>query len=103
MSGPLRLLALHYAYVPDVLERRGPHREAHLALARRWSEEGRLVIAGALGDPPHGAIFGFDCDEAAVGEFVAADPYVGAGLVSERSIEPWTVVAQRPSRPPGAA
>jgi hypothetical protein len=24
---------LHYDYVPDILERRAPHREAHLALA----------------------------------------------------------------------
>ncbi len=97
MSLPLRLLALRYAYVPDVVERRAPHREAHLELVRGWCEEGRLVIAGALGDPPSGAIFGFDCDEAAVGEFVAADPYVAAGLVSERTVEPWTVVALRPS------
>ena len=95
MSDPLRLLALHYSYVPDILELRAPHREGHLELVREWEGEGRLVIAGALGDPPRGAIFGFDCDEEAVGKVVAADPYVGAGLVSERSIEPWAVVALR--------
>ncbi len=97
MSGPHRLLALTYAYVPDILERRAPHRDAHLELVRGWCEQGRLVIAGALGDPPHGALFGFDCEEAAVGEFIAADPFIVAGLVSERSIEPWTVVALRSS------
>lgn len=97
MSEPLRLLALRYSYVAGILERRAPHRDAHLELVRGWSEEGRLVIAGALGEPPHGALFGFDCDEAAVAEFVAADPYVEAGLVSERSVEPWTIVALRSS------
>jgi len=95
VSGPLQLLALRYSYVPDILERRAPHREAHLELVRRWTGEGRLVIAGALGDPPHGALFGFECDEAEVEDFVAVDPYVEAGLVRERSIEPWTVVALR--------
>ncbi len=95
MSEPLRLLALRYSYVPDILERRAPHREAHLELVRRWTGEGRLVIAGALGDPPRGALFGFECDEAEVEDFVAADPYVEAGLVRDRSIEPWTVVALR--------
>ncbi len=96
MSDPLRLLALRYSYVLDILERRAPHRDAHLELVRRWTEEGKLVIAGALGDPPHEALFGFDCDEETVGGFVAADPYVAAGLVSERSIVPWAVVALRP-------
>jgi uncharacterized protein len=84
---------LFYEYVPDIAERRGPHREAHLALARRWKEEGRLVMAGALGDPPHGAVFVFRADgPAAAEEFVAADPYVSAGLVTAWRVEPWNVV-----------
>ena len=27
--------SLHYQYVPDILEKRGPHREGHLAAARK--------------------------------------------------------------------
>ena len=55
------------------------------------------MIAGALGDPPRGALFGFAVDDPArVEEFVAADPYVAAGLVTAHRIEPWTVVAHRP-------
>ena len=93
MSDPRRLLALHYDYVSDILERRAPHREAHLAHAREWEQSGRLLIAGALGDPPHGALFGFDVDDPAeVEQFAAGDPYVVAGLVTERRVEPWTVV-----------
>ena len=94
-SAPRRLLALHYAYVEDVLERRPPHREAHLAQVSEWADDGRLVIAGALGDPPHGALFAFDCSEEEVEEFAAADPYRAAGLITEHRIEPWTVVAHR--------
>jgi uncharacterized protein len=83
---------LFYDYVPDIAERRGPHRDAHLALARRWKDEGRLVMAGALGDPPHGAAFVFRLeDAAAVEDFVAADPYVAAELVTAWRVEPWKV------------
>jgi hypothetical protein len=88
-----RLWALTYEYVPDVLERRAPHRDAHLALAAEWEERGELVVAGALGDPPHGAMFGFGVDDPArIEDFVAADPYVKAGLVTARRVEPWNVV-----------
>jgi uncharacterized protein YciI len=94
---PVALIALAYDYVPDMLERRAPHREAHLALVSEWSERGELAIAGALGDPPHGAFFGFAVDDPArVEGFIAADPYVAAGLVVAHRIEPWTVVAHRP-------
>ncbi len=93
---PVALHALTYEYVPDMLERRTPHREAHLTLVGEWSEGGELVIAGALGDPPSGAFFGFDAAPERVEEFVAADPYVRAGLVVAHRIEPWTVVAHRP-------
>jgi uncharacterized protein YciI len=89
-----RLLALTYDYVPDVLERRVPHREAHLAHIAEWHERGELLIAGALGDPPHGGFFAFDVeDPARVEEYVAADPYVEAGLITDHRVEPWTVVA----------
>ena len=96
MIVPVALQSLSYEYVPDMLERRAPHREAHLALVSEWSERGELVIAGALGDPPHGAFFGFAAQPDRVAEFVAADPYVAAGLVTAHRIVPWTVVSHRP-------
>jgi uncharacterized protein YciI len=92
---PRRLLALFYDYVEDVLERRAPHREAHLAHVESWTREGGIVIAGALGDPPRGALFAFDADEPAIEEFVRSDPYVEAGIVDAHRVEPWTVVAER--------
>lgn len=84
---------LLYDYVPDILERREPHREGHLELVRRWKDDGRLVMAGPLGDPPRGAAFAFQVEDAeTVERFVEADPYVAAGLVAERRIERWKVV-----------
>jgi uncharacterized protein YciI len=84
---------LFYDYVEGMLERRAPYREDHLALVRGWKDDGRVVMAGAVGKPPHGALFVFDVDAPeAIEEFVAADPYVGAELVTSRRVEPWSVI-----------
>jgi uncharacterized protein len=87
---------LFYDYVPDILERRAPHRQAHLALVAEWHAAGRIVIAGAVGEPPHGALFVFT-DAADAEAFAAQDPYGDAGLVTERRLEPWTVVTPLPT------
>ncbi len=85
--------ALFYDYVPDVADRRGPYREDHLARIRAEKEAGRLVMAGALGDPPHAGLLVFgDVEEAVIAAFVEADPYVRAGLVAAWRVEPWNVV-----------
>ena len=92
MAGPH--LFLFYDYVEDVLERRGPHREAHLARIGEWVAAGRMLMAGALGDPPTGAAFVLPGDDPAEAErFAEGDPYVVAGLVTARRVVPWTVVA----------
>jgi len=86
--------ALFYDYVDNVVEKRAPHRPAHLELYRRWREEEKLVMGGALGDPPRSALIVFDVDSAdAVEEFAEADPYVRNGIVTGRRIEPWKVVS----------
>jgi uncharacterized protein YciI len=87
------MYALFYDYVENAVERRAPFREQHLANIKRWKDEGRLVMAGALGDPPHGALIVFSVDDAAdIEEFVAADPYVANGVVTGHRVEPWAVV-----------
>jgi uncharacterized protein len=84
---------LFYEYVEDIVERRGPHREAHLEGLRSEREAGRLVMAGALGDPPNGAAIVFaDVEREAIENYVKGDPYVRAGLVKNWRIEPWNVV-----------
>ncbi len=85
--------ALFYDYVPDVLQKRTPHRESHLALAREWLAAGKIVLAGAFDPPTEGALFVFKADSAAeVEAFVAKDPYVKNGVVTGHRVRPWNVV-----------
>ncbi|MFA9270515.1 MAG: YciI family protein [Baekduiaceae bacterium] len=91
---PRARLVLTYDYVDDILDKRGPLREEHLANITREVEAGRLLSAGAVGDPPTGARFVWtEGNEDAIAAFVAADPYVKGGLVTGHDVQPWTVVA----------
>ena len=90
-SNAYLLLTLHY--VDGMLEKRGPHREAHLAGAQRGYDDGTIVMAGALLDPVDAGVFVFkNVDEAHVKAFVEADAYYVAGLVPRYTIRPWMVV-----------
>lgn len=88
---PETVQLLTYDYVPDILERRGPHRDGHLALIARLHGEGTILMAGAAGDPVDKGVFVLR-DPEAVAAFVAEDPYVAAGLVAAHRAEPWLVV-----------
>jgi len=84
---------LFYDYPEDDLERRGPFREGHLDLIKQWKDDGRLVMAGAVGDPPNGGVLVFKVDDPAeIEAFVDADPYALNGVIVGRRIEPWNVV-----------
>ena len=84
---------LFYDYVDDILERRAPFRQAHLALAGQFHEQGVLLMAGALTAPVDGAVFVFATDDRSiVKDFVANDPYVREGLVTAWRIRSWNVV-----------
>jgi uncharacterized protein len=84
---------LFYEYVENMTERRGPYREEHLARIAAELEAGRVIMAGALGDPPHGAAIVFrDVSPEDIEAFAAEDPYVTAGLVTASRIEPWRLV-----------
>ena len=86
-----RRQALFYDYVSeDLVERRAPHRPAHIALVREWMADGRLLMGGALGDPPHGALLVF---ASGAERFVELDPYVSSGIVTAWRVEPWSVVS----------
>jgi uncharacterized protein YciI len=91
MSGPERRQMLFYEYVGDIVERREPFRADHLAAIRAGQEDGRILMAGPLGDPPNGAAIVFaDRDQAEA--FARGDPYVTNGLVTSWRVEPWTLV-----------
>jgi uncharacterized protein YciI len=84
---------LFYDYVDDMANRRAPYRADHLALARQYHEQGKLLMAGAWADPLDGAALVFRVDDPAeVAAFVARDPYVVNGLVPSHRIREWTVV-----------
>ena len=86
---------LFYKTVDNYIERRAPHREAHLALARAAQQRGELVMAGALAEPADGAVLVFaGAGPAAAEEFARRDPYVLNGLISEWRVRPWTVVIE---------
>jgi uncharacterized protein YciI len=79
--------------VSDFISRRAAYRDEHLRLAREAHARGELVLAGALADPPDGALLVFCAANAAPAEeFVSKDPYVVHGLVKRWDLRPWTVV-----------
>jgi uncharacterized protein len=82
---------LFYEYGDDVVARRAPLRPAHLELIQAYHGDGRLVQAGAYGDPPQGGLLVFRTPESATA-FANEDPYVENGLVERWRVEPWTVV-----------
>ncbi|KAL4451930.1 hypothetical protein ABPG75_007592 [Micractinium tetrahymenae] len=87
-------MLLQYSYVPDILEKRGPYREGHLAGANKMAEEKKLVMAGAVADPVDGAVFIFrNVSKEEVEAFVSADPYKQNGLITSYSVRPYMVVA----------
>jgi uncharacterized protein YciI len=84
---------LLYEYVADMAQRRGAHRGPHLERIRAEQEAGRVIMAGALGDPPTGGAIVFaDTPEAEIEAFVAADPYQQAGLITSWRVQPWNLV-----------
>jgi hypothetical protein len=84
---------LFYKTVENYVERRAPFRGDHLDLVNSFHDDGRLVMAGALADPPDGAVLIFKGDNPdAANEFVSKDPYVKNGLVTKWSVRPWNVV-----------
>jgi len=84
---------LQYDYVDNMLERRTPFREAHLAWAKAAKQRAELLVAGAVGDA-ESALFVFAPDGTdAAHSFVAGDPYVINDLVPTWRITTWSVVA----------
>ncbi len=98
---------LFYEVADDYMARRGEFRNAHLNLAWKASEQGELVLAGALANPIDGAILLFKGDSPEVAErFARVDPYVTNGIVKRWYVREWTTVAGEtsaaPVRPPAS-
>jgi uncharacterized protein YciI len=92
--------ALLYDVVDGFVARRAPYRTEHLGLAREAQGRGELLLAGALGDPPDGALLVFRApNRSVVEEFARSDPYVTNGLVTRWQVRPWAVVVGGASDP----
>ncbi len=76
-------------YCPDVLEKRVPHREAHLAGLARQKADGVLVTLGPTADVTR--VFGiYEAEsEAAVRALVESDPYWQNGIWTEYEVTEW--------------
>jgi uncharacterized protein YciI len=81
------------AVVDDYVNRRVPFRTEHLRLLREAHARGEVVMAGAVGENPDGAIIIFRSETPVTAEqFVANDPYVKNGLILTWRVQPWNVV-----------
>ena len=92
-KGPIVYFVLAYDVVDRFIERRAVYRDEHLRLVRDLHARGLVVMGGALGDPPDGAMLIFKGSSREDAEkFARADPYVTNGLVTKWQIRPWNVV-----------
>ena len=88
------VLLLKYKYVEGMLEKREPHRAAHLKHAAGSTGRGEILIGGALADPVDEGLLVFkgSVGIAGVEDFAKVDPYVTNKLVEEWSVRPWNIV-----------
>jgi uncharacterized protein YciI len=92
---------LFYDVVDDYVDRRGPFRAEHLSLIREAHDRGELVMAGALADPPDGAVLVFRGPDPQHAEsFAQSDPYVRNGLVKNWRVRKWNTVVGDGAKPP---
>jgi len=79
-------------YCSNVLEKRAPHRQAHLAGLAAQKAAGVLVTIGPTKDLTK--VFGIyeADDEATVRQLVEADPYWQNGVWTEYSLQEWIQV-----------
>ncbi|MEH2366916.1 YciI family protein [Nostoc sp.] len=76
-------------YCKDVLEKRTPHRQAHLDGLAKQKESGVLITIGPTKDVTK--VFGiYEAeDEAIVRQLIENDPYWKNGIWTEYSVKEW--------------
>jgi uncharacterized protein len=90
----MKYFVLFYEVVDDMVTKRAPFRDEHLRLIREAHGRGEILMGGAVGDPPDGAVLIFRGESPSIAEsFAKRDPYVKNGLVTNWTVKPWTVVA----------
>jgi uncharacterized protein YciI len=79
---------MFYDVAPDAGARLKEHYSAHLARLQEFHARDELIAAGPLGNPPASAMGIFASREAAEA-FIAEDPFVTNGLVSQWRVLEW--------------
>lgn len=93
----MKLFAALIDYPANVLERRAPHRAAHLAYLTDLIAHRRALMGGAFADPTEGAIIVYRAASAEeVRRMMDEDPYGKAGLFDRVTIREWNVVVGHP-------
>ncbi|MET4700643.1 uncharacterized protein YciI [Constrictibacter sp. MBR-5] len=87
---------------PEAPARRQAVREAHLVGARRMTEEGRILIGGAILDDAGGMI-GSCCivdfaTRAELDEWLRTDPYVTGGVWQKIEVVPFRAAVGGPAK-----
>ncbi|HKS99247.1 MAG TPA: YciI family protein [Rugosimonospora sp.] len=89
MADNLPTFVVLYHYVPDMAERRTPHREAHIAWLREHAAAGRLLLAGALQEPVDTGLLVFRMPDAlSLRRLLLDDPYAAADLILGVTVRP---------------
>ena len=89
-----KLYVLQYEFVENVLEKRAPFREGHLAIFRKQVQDGNLVIGGVVDHPPKSSVAIFrHLTPEDIEQMVQQDPYGMNGIVTKYTIKPYIAVA----------
>ncbi len=89
----LKTYAVTYGYVPDILERRQPYREEHLARIREGIDSGSVLVVGVLADPVDSALLILRAaNPGEIYAWVGDDPYATAGLIQSVTVREWNIV-----------
>ena len=88
----MKTFAAIFTFVPGIMERRVPYREAHVQYVMDRRNEGRVMMAGPWADPIDGALILFRAtSREAVEAIIQDDPYYRAGLWPEIQIREWAI------------
>lgn len=85
VSKRLKSYMLTYNYVEDMINRRAPFRDAHIAYAKEFEGKG-LLLGGALQNPVDAGVLLFDAAEKDVVQYAENDPYMKNGLIKSYTV-----------------
>ena len=88
-----KLYVVQYDYVENLLEKRKPYRTSHLAHIGKQMEQGNVVLAGTVGNPPTEGLMIFrNLTSTEVEQLAQEDPYVINGVVKKFTVKPYLAV-----------